>query len=222
MSLDELIRSANLWRAGQVPPGRSVTTGFPALDALLPRRGWPYPALIELLTDFEGIGALGLCLPALANLSQQRWLIFVAPPQLLHAPVLERHGIDLQHVLLVEPEVKPKVKHVAKPSGQTASTARGARQDTPLWAFEQALRCGDCGASLAWLERLEPLHLRRLQLACEAGDSLGFLFRPARYAAEVSPAALRLLLTPATERGLCIQLLKGKRGQTTISAYVAP
>ncbi|MSR15043.1 MAG: translesion DNA synthesis-associated protein ImuA [Gammaproteobacteria bacterium] len=206
MSLDDLIRSAKVWRAGQVPPGRSVTTGFPTLDALLPKRGWPYPALVELLTDFDGIGALGLCLPVLAALSQQRWLIWVAPPHLPQAPVLQRHGINLARILMIQP---------------ATPRAGSADSNSHLWAFEQALRCGDCGASLVWLEHVEPLHLRRLQQACEVGDNLGFLFRPARYAAEASPAALRLLLTPAAKAGLCVELLKGKRGQATISVHPA-
>lgn len=206
MSLDELMQSAKVWRAGEVPPGHSLATGFPALDALLPMRGWPYPALIELLTDFEG-GILRLCLPALATLSQQqRWLIWVAPPHLPHAPVLQRYGLELARVLIID----------TPPDAQKPAVANWR---TNLWTFEQALRCADCGASLAWFEHLEPLHLRRLQLACEIGNSLGILFRPARYATEASPAALRLLLTPR-DAGLNIELLKwrgGKRRQTTVS-----
>lgn len=211
MSLDELIRSAKVWRAGEVPPGRSLATGFPALDDLLPMRGWPYPALIELLTDFEG-GTLPLCLPALAALSQQRWLIWVAPPYLPHAPALQRYGLELARVLIIAAPPDPQ-----KPLAAAILPGPRASWHTNLWTFEQALRCADCGASLAWFEHLEPLHLRRLQLACEVGDSLGILFRPARYATAASPAALRLLLTPAADTGLNIELLKGNRGQTTIS-----
>jgi len=213
MSLDGLIQSAQVWRAGEVPPGRSLTTGFPALDALLPRRGWPYPALIELLTDLES-GTLSLCLPTLAALSQQqRWLIWVAPPHLPHAPALQRYGLELARVLIIDTSLD--VQKTAT-SVVLSGLTRAASWHNNLWAFEQALRCADCGASLAWFEHLEPLHLRRLQLACETGDSLGILFRPARYATEASPAALRLLLTPGDAR-LNIELLKGNRGQTTIS-----
>ncbi len=214
MSLDDLMQSAKVWRAGEVPPGRSLTTGFPALDALLPRQGWPYPALVELLTDFEGVGALHLCLPVLAALSQQRWLIWIAPPHLLHAPTLRCHGIDLARMLIIDtPTADPQ-----RPLGITPSP-RSITQQANLWSFEQALRYSDCGASLAWLDHLEPLHLRRLQLACEAGDSLGLMFRPARCVTETSPAALRLLLTPAAKAGLHIELLKcrgGNQGRTTI------
>ena len=47
------------------------------------------------------------------------------------------------------------------------------------------------------------------QLAAEAGDALGFLFRPAHAAREVSPAALRLMLE-AAPGGLQLQVLKSR------------
>ena len=207
MSLDELMQSAKVWRAAEVPPSGVISTGFSTLDAWLPSRGWPYPALVEVLTDFEGVGALRLWLPALAELSQrQRWLIWIASPHLPHAPALQQAGLDLNRLLLVDPLDADEIQ--ASSEGGAFSTSMQRRQ-ADLWAFEQALRFADCGASLAWLNTLKPLHLRRLQLACESGVSLGVLFRPACFATDASPATLRLLLTP-TSTGLEIRLLKSR------------
>lgn len=59
------------WRGGRpASPGpAAIPTGFPALDAALPGGGWPLGALMEVLEERQGIGALSLFLPALAHLS---------------------------------------------------------------------------------------------------------------------------------------------------------
>ena len=49
-----------------VAPAPTLASGFPRLDAELPGGGWPRGALTELLAEHEGIGELGLLLPALA------------------------------------------------------------------------------------------------------------------------------------------------------------
>ena len=213
MSLDELVRRAQVWRADQAPLARGLTTGFPALDALLPTQGWPYPALIEVLTDCEGIGALSLWLPALAELSRAQWLIWVAPPHLPYVPALQRHGLDLARLLIVD----------ARPAEAVSTQRSSAREGTEanLWAFEQALRFVDCGASLTWCEAPDSRALRRLQLACEAGVTLGVIFRPARFAATASPAVLRLLLSPAAHAtGLDIQILKCRGSLRTQTCHL--
>ena len=47
-----------------------------------------------------------------------------------------------------------------------------------LWACEQALRCAEVAAVLAWLPRARVGELRRLQLAAAQHESLLFVFRP--------------------------------------------
>jgi hypothetical protein len=83
-----------------------------------------------------------------------------------------------------------------------------------LWATEQALRAGTCGAVLAWPATANMKRLRRLQLAAETGNALGVLFRPGSVAAENSPAAMRLKLDPAP-RGLAVHILKRRGGWPT-------
>lgn len=58
-----------LWRASQLGrPGREIawTTGFAALDAVLPGGGWPAGALTELLLPHPGVGEWRLLAPVLA------------------------------------------------------------------------------------------------------------------------------------------------------------
>ncbi len=181
MTLQELMQRAGIWRAGELSRGADgLGTGFDALDTLLPGGGWPRIGLTEILSSVAGIGALRLLLPALARLSREGgWLIWVCPPHVPYSPALRDYGVDLARMLIVElPEV----------TGGTRTQA--------LWACEQALRFTDCAAALFWLEDASPLQLRRLQLAAVAGATWGLIFRPARFAAQTSPAPCRLLLEP--------------------------
>ena len=56
-----------------------------------------------------------------------------------------------------------------------------------LWAAEQILRNGSCGALLCWLPQVRPESLRRLHLAAQASDLLFVALRPSA-AAHATPA----------------------------------
>ncbi len=187
--LAELLAHPSVWRGRSRAHIATVDTGFDALDAGLPGGGWPRAGLVEVLTPARGIGELYLLLPALVTLTHlepARWCAWVAPPHEPFAPGLVAHGVALERVLVV-------------------------RTATPLWAYEQALRSGACEAALVWLERAPPRAIRRLQLAAEQGRTLGVLFRGARFAAESSPAGLRLLLEPTVSGGR-VTLVKSRGG----------
>lgn len=193
MSLESLLQRADIWRGGAASPVESLPSGSTALDALLPGGGLPRGALTEILIEREGIGELSLLLPALARATRdERWLVFVAPPHIPYAPALARAGVALSRVLIVH--------------------ARNAQER--LWAIEQALRAGTASMVLAWLAHAESKALRRLQLAAEAGDSCGVLYRSVRGAEEASPAALRLKLEPASAEGarVAVHILKRRGG----------
>ena len=67
----------------------ALVSGFDELDRRLPRGGWPLGALIELLSVAQGIGELGLFLPALSRLAHSgRYIAWIAPPYLPYAPAL--------------------------------------------------------------------------------------------------------------------------------------
>lgn len=172
---------------------RYQSTGFAALDALLPGGGWPLGALNELMPAQPGIGEISLLLPALIALAQSgRYLAWIAPPWLPYPPALAQRGLPLTQLLLVQP-----------------ATARDA-----LWATEQALRCPAFGAVLAWQSgaQMDERNLRRLQLAAEAGGAVAWLYRPVRAAEQSSPAALRLQLNALPAGALQVRIRKARGG----------
>ncbi len=190
-SLAVLLARPDIRRGGALAQAASpsVPTGFPQLDAELPGGGWPTGSLTELLPQHEGIGELRILGPALAALSRAgKRLAWIAPPYLPYAPALRAAGIALEQLLIVK----------------TRSPL-----DT-LWAAEQALASGACGAVLAWPGKTTYAELRRLQLAAAGTAALAVLFRPPPVAAAPSPAALRLVLATAAG-GLAVHLFK-RRG----------
>jgi len=186
-----LIRHPAVWRGNEcarvsVP---SVPTGFAELDVLLPGAGWPAEALTEIYVERPGIGELKLLMPALARLSRSgRWLAFIAPPYLPYAPALAGHGVHLPELMLV----------------------RAPTQALQLWAGEQALGSGNCGAALLWLGRAPERALRRLQLAAEGSGALVVLFRNGR-APSCTLSALRLHLS-RTDGRTVVRILKRRGG----------
>jgi protein ImuA len=197
--LARLLEHPAIWRGRSAAALPVVASGFAALDAQLPGKGWPRTGLIEILPGRFGSGELDLLLPALAALTRAtaaRWCVWVAPPLMPFAPALADRGMALERVAVVQ----------------------GAR---PLWAFEQVLGSGACDAALAWARAPRPREIRRLQLAAERGRSLGVLFRPPRAAREPSAAVLRLALE-RRGAGVRVTLLKGRgaRGVVEINPQV--
>lgn len=174
---EALLQHHGIWRMGsqpQVRDGAHLASGHAQLDAILPGGGWPLGALVEIVPLEYGIGELSLLLPAMASmLASGRGALLVDPPFIPYAPALLQHGLDLSRLLVI---------HLVD-SGQA------------LWAMEQSLRTGACGAVLAWCDHDDGKVLRRLQLAAETGQAIGVLYR-SLMPSEHSPCALRLSLEP--------------------------
>jgi hypothetical protein len=195
-TLEQLARLCR--REGAIPPAIHAT-GSPQLDAVLPHGGWQSGTIVELMPTQIGVGEFRLLMPALASITNtERHAALIAPPYIPFAPALARHGIRLERLLVV----------------------RAAKNADVLWAFEQTLRCKSFGAVVAWPETIKDRDVRRLQLAAEAGRSVGFLYRSTFAALETSPAAIRLKLRPANDGGLHIDILKcrGIRSGQTVMA----
>jgi len=200
ISLEHILERHPVWRGradGHFSP--AVSTTYPVLDSVLPGGGWPTGALTEILSGHEGVGELGLVLPALAALSWAgKRVAWLAPPHLPYAPALAAAGVDLANLVVVR--------------------APGRRD--ALWAAEQVLRSGSCHALLGWLRRSGYRELRRLALAAEGGPAWVALFRPREAAREASPAALRIAVEP--EGGaLALRILK-RRGAPAAAPLLVP
>jgi hypothetical protein len=189
-ALAALLANPAIWRGDDcAPEPAAVPSGFAALDAALPGRGWPQGALTELLLEREGIGEIRLTLPALAHVqAQQRDVVWIAPPHRPYAPALAAAGLDLARLFIV---------HCKAPKDA-------------LWAFEQALRAPECGAAFAWLSTHDERALRRLQVAARDGRTWGALWRRPGQRGSATAAPLRLALSPSDGR-LAVRVLK-RRG----------
>lgn len=214
MPLEALLDARRVWRGqSHAPASSTCPTGHAALDAALPTGGWPEAALTELLLPAPGMGELQLLWPTLARLSAPtdgaahpasgpgadrapgrkagqrspkatgqttdgRVIAVVAPPWLPYAPAWQAAGVHLPNLQVVRCE------------GRDA-----------LWAAEQCLRSAACAAVLCWPEKADDRALRRLQVAAETGQCLGFAFRGPEAARNPSPAALRLVLEGRSREG---------------------
>ena len=191
---DPLGAFSQVWRAESLAQaeGSVQPSGFAALDAELPGGGWPVGAMTEVLHAGPESFAWPLLLPALAAAvdARGRPVALVGAPHQPFSPALAAQGLPPEALLWIRCD---------------APAAR-------LWACEQALRCADVAAVLAWLPQARVSELRRLQLAASQYDSLLWVFRPALHASQASPARLRLLVE-ATDTGgnLAIHLVK-RRG----------
>jgi cell division inhibitor SulA/protein ImuA len=185
-----LLEHPAIWRGRSAARAETLPTGYAALDACLPGKGWPRTGLIEVLVPRFGVGELNLLLPTLAALTRRptaRWCVWISPPLEPYAPALLAHGVVLERVLVV-------------------------RAPESLWAFEQTLGSGAGDVALAWAAQgPRPREIRRLQLAAERGKTLGVLFRPQRATRESSPAILRVIVEPRAD-GMRLTFLKSRGG----------
>lgn len=174
VSLNSLLDTRRIWRGQSMPVNApsNPATGHAALDHALPGGGWPAAALSEILVAAQGIGELGLLWPTLARLTARaERVLLVGPPHLPYPRAWAAAQVDLRYLSIIQAE------------GRDA-----------LWAAEQSLRSGSCGAVLCWLQQADDRALRRLQVAAESGQTLAFAYRPLHEARNPSPAALRLAL----------------------------
>ena len=178
-----------LWRASQLAHSntRCIETGHPTLSSQLPGGGWPTGTLIDLMPQQCGIGELRLLRPALLKVARRR-IVMLQPPHAPQALALAAMGLSPSQLIWI----------------------RSSRSTDALWAAEQVLRSGSCGALLFWQSHARGETLRRLHLAAQSGETLFFMLRPLAAAQDSSPAPLRLSLRPAVG-GLEIGFIK-RRG----------
>jgi hypothetical protein len=198
-ALAAVLSNPAIWRGGDcAPEPAALPSGFPALDAVLPGRGWPGGALTEIVLEREGIGEIRLMLPALVRLqAQRRDIVWIAPPHVPYAPALATAGLDLGRLLIV----------------------RCLNSADQLWAYEQALRAPECGAAFAWLGTHDDRTMRRLAVAAREGRTWGVLWRRPGQRAVASPASLRLALARQQGR-LAVRVLKRRGGDLAQPVFV--
>jgi len=140
--------------------------------------------LVDLLVQQAGIGEIRLLAPALQAVAHRK-IVMLQPP---HSPqIIAMAGLGITPSALV--------------------WIKSESSSDALWAAEQVLRSGSCGALLFWAKHIRPESLRRLHLAAQAGETLFFVLRPLAAAQDACPAPLRLSLR-AAPGGIAITFVK--------------
>ncbi|WP_298927360.1 translesion DNA synthesis-associated protein ImuA [uncultured Ramlibacter sp.] len=195
--------SSQVWGGAELgaAPELVLPSGFAALDAALPGGGWPLGSLVEVLQAQPEQHVWQLLLPALAQAVQDVKagpVVLVGAPLQPFGPSLAAQGLPSQRLLCV---------HADKPAAR-------------LWAAEQALRCAEVAAVLAWLPQALGPQLRRLHLAAQQQGRLLVVVRALGAAAESSPARLRLRLDSVQDQ-MRVHILK-RRGPPQEAAVLLP
>lgn len=187
----------DVWRVDELAAQEAVLpSGHPLLDRYLPGGGWPVGSMVEVLQQRAGQHVWQLVLPALAQAiaRQAGPVVLVGAPYEPFGPSLRVQGLPPERLLCVRAE-KP--------------TAR-------LWAAEQALRCSEVAAVLAWLPQAKSAELRRLHMAAQQQGRLLFVFRGLNARHEASPARLRLLVEGVATLSLHILKRRGPPIETPL------
>jgi len=205
--LDCLLREQPmLWKGRRLKPtgpGLEVLdTGFPQLNTLLSTGGWPRGNLVEIQVDEWGQGELQILLPTMAALSRDKQqLAWIAPPYTPYAPALQAAGVDLDYLLIIE-------------QSEPADIA---------WAAEKCLQHASAAMVLFCLPLADARHIRRLQVAASAANSLGVLLH--RGPVRQTPVPLRLK-THYVAGGVQLEILKSRfgleQGRTTLLPEIGP
>ncbi len=200
-TLQEQVRRCERARRGAA---ELVCSGCLAFDRLLPDGGFCRGTLVEWLAAAGGNGAATLALAVACRACRDGGaLVVVDRARLFYPPAAFAYGIDSERLIVVRPR----------------------DEADEGWALDQVLRSPGVGAVLCWPGKLPQRQLRRMQLAAEAGGTLGLLVRPERARGEPSWAESRLLVasqpvsrdapaerSPEIARRLRIEVLHARSG----------
>ncbi len=212
-STREIVRSLkekiHRWERDHRGAAEIVSSGLPALDRLLPDKGFCRGTLVEWLAagagsvvvpekvsgtksgssayssmrasdlvpdTFSGCGsgAATLALAIAARACRESGaLVVVDRPRMFYPPAAAGFEADWKWFVVVRPQ----------------------NDRDEAWALDQVLRCPGVGSVLAWPRKLTERRFRQMQLAAEAGGTLGLIIRSDQARGEPSWAEMRLLVT---------------------------
>lgn len=113
-------------------------------------------SVTEIVVQNDDFNSIPMLMPLLAQLSKDdRWFVWIAPPVSLPKQTLLAAGIDLQKVILLNPDDKHSTCELAK----------------------QALSTGTSHAVISWPGYLSESELNELESAAQQGQSHGIVIR---------------------------------------------
>jgi protein ImuA len=190
----------HVWRVSDLASDRpGLPTGYALLDRALPGGGWPAGSMVEVLQQRPGQHVWQLLLPGLSRAVESTAgpMVLVGAPFQPFGPSLQAQGLPAERLLCIQAD---------------QAAAR-------LWAAEQALRCAEVAAVLAWLPQARAEELRRLHMAAQQQSRLLFVFRGWNARHQASPAILRLLVEGVDS--LELHILK-RRGPPLLNSLELP
>ena len=158
---ENIRRAETVGRLGDVS---RVSSGFTAIDRLLPGGGYSRGVLVQWLTE-GGLGADYLSLVLARQACQNGGALVVADPfNQFYPPAAAAIGINLDHLVVL------RGKHV--------DAAGSPGQADFFWSIDQALRCSGVAAVWGPLGKVDERWFRRFQLSAEASGCLGIFVQP--------------------------------------------
>lgn len=172
------------WCATGGRPWETVSSGFRALDGLLPAGGVRRGSLVEWwpagdAAVADAAGAVTLACAVACRLAGTAGRGTVAAGSTTAATtivVVDRGG------RFHPPAVMPWLAGASAVGGKASGgpqlvVVRPARDEDELWSIDQSLRCPAVAAVVAWPGRLSATAMRRLQLAVRSSGAVGLLIR---------------------------------------------
>ena len=152
VALDTLFNGGQVWQGRPAPPAVSPQpTGHAALDAALPRGGWPEAALRKSSWPGRASASCNWCGRRWRGCRRRASASCWWRRRMCRIPqAWQNAGVDLRQLSMIQ-----------------------ASERDALWAAEQCLRSGSCGAVLCWPHKADDRALRRLQVAAETGSDPG-------------------------------------------------
>jgi protein ImuA len=181
-----------VWRGDELGQQvvETVPCGWSSLDAELPSGGWPRRSVTEVLAAQPSVVEWRLLTPGLGPIVQSGGqVVVIGPPRHPHLPGLQHMGLSERQFIWVQADAPAQ----------------------RLWATEQFIKSNAAGAVIAWLPKVRPDQLRRLQVCALASDGPVFLCRPDAARHEASAAPLRVHAQAGPDWNLAVQVLK-RRG----------
>ncbi len=186
--IEQLEHKRLIWRGNEQKNQQNILpTGYSELDEKLDG-GLPKNGVIEIQTEL-GIGELRLLKSFMLQHCEERLIAFIQAPGSLSAEFLVSQGFDLTKIIIITPK----------------------NHKDALWAAEQCLKSGSCGCVLLWQQSLQVHQAKRLQVACDTGNSVQFIFKSKQENVLSLPVSLSLALSPHPD-GLKAKIIKRKGG----------
>ncbi len=209
---EALLGASSLRQQSSDGRSRALPLGVAAIDEVLPDRGLPYGSVVEICSPNGLARATQLALSACVSAQNQSrasssdgdcsWCSWVDASRSLFAPGVVRAGVDLERLLIVQPDPQD----IARVGVRLVSSR--------LFSVVVLDRCGIPGGELNEQRTRWDIAVRRLALAAERSDTIILLLSKLSQSQQRSlPTSLRIELSRPSLDRLSLRISKDRRGR---------